>query len=59
MLPYLHSQGGVSRCVSPFAIDVSLYHYKYVVIITTPPTLFFVRQLQRVENKLSPITTGT
>lgn len=40
MLPYLHSKGGISRCVSPFAIDISLYHYKYVVTITTLPTLF-------------------
>ncbi len=56
MLPYLHSQGGVSHYVSPFAIDISLYSL-HMHRITTLPILFFVRQLQRVENKLSPITT--
>ena len=29
MLPYLHSQGGVSHYVSPFAIDIYYTHYTY------------------------------
>ncbi len=34
MLPYLHSQGGVSRHVSPFVIDISTNTHNFIVPTT-------------------------
>lgn len=54
MLPYLHSQGGVSRCVSLIYHILTTHTHNYhasSIVLTTANT--------KVGNRLSPITAIT